>query len=105
MRMIRRMERMDHAGPIDLDHVRRARRVLQLLVERFGVVHFMESAERRDTKRKVSKSAVEDAVALARSWIERRTGRPVTEEVLQLMRKDLRTLLVRRISEGAACVR
>jgi hypothetical protein len=97
--------------PIDLEHVRRARRVLDLLVLRFGVSHFLETRadaqgrERRARGGRLSPAACDDAISLARNWIERRTGRPVTESVIRMMRRDLRTMLARRIREGAACVR
>ena len=98
---------LDH--PIDLEHVRRGRRVLELLVLRFGVAHFLDAQPARGRPRRapaqVCTRACDEAVTLARSWIERRTGREVSDGVLRLMRKDLRALLSRRIREGAACVR
>lgn len=87
----------------DLEHVRRSRRLLAILVDRFGVTHFL-SAEAHGPGR-VDERACEDAVALASTWIERRTGREVADEVVRMMRRDLRKLLVRRIREGAACTR
>jgi hypothetical protein len=85
---------------IDLDHVRRAKKLLSILVDRFGVAHFLVGRHVR-----VSGRACEDAVVLACTWIERRTGRSVDDEVVKLMRKELRRLLVRRIGEGAACTK
>ncbi len=90
------------AACTDLDHVRRARRLLGILVDRFGVAHFLTS--RLDGNR-VNARACEDAVALACAWIERRTGRVVADDVVRMMRRDLRRLLARRIGEGAACIR
>ena len=84
----------------DLDHVRRAKKLITILVDRFGVSHFV-------TGRNVSvnQRACDDAVALACAWIERRTGRHVADEIARIMRKDLRRLLVQRIGEGAAVTR
>jgi hypothetical protein len=85
----------------DLEHVRRSRRLLAILVDRFGVAHFLEARGAR----RVNERACEDAIALARTWIERRTGRSVDDEIARLMRRDLRRLLLRRIAEGTACTR
>ena len=96
--------RVVETGCTDLDHVRRAKRLLAILVDRFGVAHFL-TAPPPGAKSRVSSIACEDAIALACAWIERRTGRVVGDDVVRLMRKDLRRLLVQRIGEGAACTR
>lgn len=91
---------------IDLDHVRRARRVLPILVERFGMAHFLaaETAETLDSGA-IDGPACDDAVALAGVWIERRSGRSVSAAIEEIMRRELRRLLVMGIREGAACAR
>jgi len=89
------------ARAIDLDHVRRSRRLIAILVDRFGVSHFLEG---RGPGR-VSMRACDDAVALACAWIERRTGRSVAPFIEELMRRDLNKLLRQRIAEGAACLK
>ena len=89
------------ADSIDLEHVRRSRRLLAILVDRFGVAHFLEGAHARN----VNPRACEDAVALACAWIERRTGREVAEEIAGMMRRDLQRILKTRIASGAACTR
>jgi hypothetical protein len=96
----RMTEAADAPTATDLDHVRRSRRLLGILVDRFGVAHFLAAQRGR-----VSARACEDAVALACAWIERRTGRAVADDVVRMMRKDLRRLLTRRIREGAACTK
>lgn len=88
------------ASTYDLEHVRRGRRLLAILVDRFGVSHFLEGAGGRANAR-----ACEDAVALASTWIERRTGRVVHATVLDLLKRDLKKMLRRRVAEGAACVK
>lgn len=88
------------AATYDLEHVRRGRRLLAILVDRFGVAHFLEHAGGRANAR-----ACDDAVALARTWIERRTGRVVHGQVLELLRRDLLKMLRRRVAEGAACLK
>jgi hypothetical protein len=90
------------ARPTDLDHVRRGKRLLAILVDRFGVAHFLTGSAKLG---RVNSRACEDAIALACAWIERRTGRPVAEEIARMMRKDLRRLLVARIRDGAAATR
>jgi hypothetical protein len=94
-------------APIDLEHVRRGQRVIELLVMRFGVAHFLEKATRSRGREldRLSKRACEDALSLAKSWVERRTGRHVNESELSLWRRALRKMLVRHIREGSACVR
>lgn len=89
-----------NAATYDLEHVRRGRRLLAILVDRFGVAHFLEHADARANVR-----VCEDAVALAATWIERRTGRVVQGIVLELLRRDLKKMLRRRVAEGAACVK
>ena len=112
----------DHVNDvIDLDHVRRARRLLLILVDRFGVGHFLESrrleanradASAPDTSRRrlprehrVSRRACDDAVGLARAWIERRSGRAVDDGVIRLMQRDLRRVLLQRIAAGVPSLR
>lgn len=89
--------------PIDLDHFRRARRLLTILVDRFGVAHFL--AAEVGGAGSMDERACEGAVSLASAWIERRSGRTVAPEIEQMMRKELRRLLVSRIQAGAACIR
>ena len=88
------------APTYDLEHVRRGRRLLAILVERFGVAHVLDRANAR-----ANANACDDAVALACTWIERRTGRVVNASVIELLRRDLRGILRRRVAEGAACVK
>src|SRR5688572_27609033 len=83
------------ARTIDLDHARRARRLIAILVDRFGVSHFLEG---RGPGR-VNMRACDDAIALACAWIERRSGRAVGPSIEDLMRRDLHRLLRRRIAE------
>ena len=89
------------AVSIDLEHVRRSRRLLAILVDRFGVAHFLEGGHARC----VNPRACEDAIALACAWIERRTGREVAEDIAGMMRRDLQRILKSRIASGAACTR
>jgi hypothetical protein len=86
---------------IDLEHVRRSRRLLAILVDRFGVAHFLDGSHAR----RVNPRACEDAIALACTWIERRTGRDVADDIAAMMRRDLRRLLRSRIASGATCTR
>lgn len=89
------------AACIDLEHVRRSRRLLAILVDRFGVAHFLDATH----VRAVNPRACEDAVALACAWIERRTGREVGVDIAHMMRRDLQRILKTRIASGAACTR
>ena len=93
-------DRRVDAPTYDLEHVRRGRRLLAILVDRFGVSHFLERAGGRANIR-----VCDDAIALACTWIERRTGRIVNGRVTDLLKRDLRNILRRRVAEGAACVK
>jgi hypothetical protein len=93
-------DRRVNADTYDLEHVRRGRRLLAILLDRFGVAHFLERGGAR-----VSTRACEDALAIACTWIERRTGRVVGAHVLELLRRDLKKMLRRRVAEGAACLK
>lgn len=86
------------AASIDLEHVRRSRRLLTILVDRFGVAHFLDRS-------RVNMRACDDAIALACAWIERRTSRPVSDDVEAMMRRELQRVLKSRIASGAACTR
>jgi hypothetical protein len=82
---------------LDLTHARRARRLFSLLVERHGIHHFLqggaEAAFRLDPAR------LDQAVALCGAWLERRTGRPVNQEMTAWLRRDLRRTLIQRLAE------
>ncbi|MBN2361690.1 MAG: hypothetical protein JXR83_19715 [Deltaproteobacteria bacterium] len=85
------------ATVIDLWHIQRSRRLFRLLVDRFGVASFLcggvEQAFRIDPAR------VADAVGLAAAWLELRTGRAPTEATLELMRSELRRLLIHDVAQ------
>jgi hypothetical protein len=82
---------------IDLCHVRRARRLFALLVERFGVESFLLGGEDEDFK--LDPDKIGQAVALACSWLELRTGRPSTAATVELLRQELRRRLIRALAE------
>ena len=87
----------DVADVIPLEHIRRSRRLLRLLVERLGVDHFLEAET--DAVPRISPGAAAAAVALARDWIERRTGGVVERAAMEVMERQLRRLLIVRIAE------
>jgi hypothetical protein len=82
---------------IPLDHIRRSRKLLRLLVERFGVEHFLEA--QADAVPRINPGAADAAVALAVDWIERRTGGDVERAAMEVMERQLRRLLIVRIAE------
>lgn len=89
------------AVSIDFEHARRSRRLLAILVDRFGVAHFLDGQRGQC----VNLRACEDAVALARAWIERRTGREVAADITGMMRRDLQRILEVRMASDAVCKR
>lgn len=82
---------------IDLCHVRRARRLFGLLVERFGVESFLLGGEDEDFK--LDPDKIQQAVVLAASWLELRTGRASTPATVELLRQELRRRLIRALAE------
>jgi len=81
---------------IDLWHVQRSRRLFRLLVDRFGVESFLQGGEEQSFR--IDPERVQDAVGLAAAWLELRTGRAPTAATVDLMRTELRRLLIRRVA-------
>ncbi len=82
---------------IDLCHVRRARRLFGLLVDRFGVESFLHGGA--DTDFKLDPEKVWQAVGLAASWLELRTGRTPTRATLNQLHLELRRRLIQAVAE------
>jgi hypothetical protein len=82
---------------IDLGHFRRARRLFRLLVGRSGVESFLLGAEEESFR--IDGDRLDDAVTLASTWLELRTGTRPTEETCRLMREDLRRLLIHTLAQ------
>jgi hypothetical protein len=81
---------------IDIWHYRRAQRLFRLLVERSGVESFLVGKE--EAAFQIDPARLDDAVVLAASWLELQTGRPASAATEQLMRNDLRRLLIRALA-------
>lgn len=81
---------------IDLWHVQRSRRLFRLLVDRFGVESFLQGGAEEAFR--IDPARIADAVGLAAAWLELRTDRPPTEATLELMRTELRRLLIRDVA-------
>jgi hypothetical protein len=60
---------------IDLDHWRRAQRLLPILLDRFGPSFFM--TRRKGGRTALHRERIERTAALAADWIGRRSGRTV----------------------------
>lgn len=83
---------------IDFLHARRARRLFQLLLERHGLPHFLVGGA--DVAFRLDPQRLDAAVQLCGTWLERQTGRPVTEEMLEWLRQDLRRTLIHHVAES-----
>ncbi len=87
----------------DLDHWRRARRLLPILVDRHGLSWFL--VDTFPKRPRFDDSRLERCVDVAADWIARRSGRPVDEHgratMLQMLQQHLRDSLRR----GATVVR
>jgi len=81
---------------IDIWHYRRAQRLFRLLVDRCGVESFLLGEE--DAAFQIDPARLDDAVALAASWLELQTGRAASASTQRLMRNDLRRLLIRALA-------
>lgn len=80
---------------VDLEHWRRARRLLPILVDRHGLDYFLDEHAAFPRPPRLSAGRVERCVDVAARWIERRTSRTVDDEG----RITLRRQLVRHLDE------
>lgn len=85
------------ADVLDLDHVRRGRRLFGIFLSRFGLPHFLESSSERVPRLNADK--LEETLSMAVDWVSRRTGRSPTEATVALMRRDLKRQVVRHLAE------
>ena len=80
---------------IDLDHWRRARRLLPILVDRHGVTFFLDSEVGFPHPPAFCAARMARAVEVAASWIERRSGR-----VVDACGRETLMLFLRRVLEA-----
>lgn len=85
------------ADVIPIDHIRRSQRLFRILVERLGLEHFLDEAERRYPR--LDRRALDETTALCADWIERRTGGAVPDASREVMERQLRRLLIARVAE------
>lgn len=85
------------ADVIPIDHIRRSRRLFRILVDRLGLEYFLDEHERRYPR--LERAAVDDTIALCADWIERRTGAYVDGVCRQVMERQLRRLLIKRVAQ------
>lgn len=84
---------------IELEHIRRSRRLFVIFLERFGVEHFLSPDPERPFPPRVDAAKIDDAVLLAATWIERRTGTAPPAATRRRMALALRRALVQKIAE------
>ena len=80
---------------VDLEHWRRAQRLLPILIDRFGVSFFVLDGGRLDDT-KLARCA-----EVAGDWIERRSGRSVDDGGRERLYRMLRDRVGARLAEGA----
>jgi hypothetical protein len=85
---------------VDLEHTRRARRMLGILLTRFGVSHFLRESPERPFPPRIDEARLDDAVTLAMDWIEKRTGRAPSDGTRRRMSAAMRRALVTRVAES-----
>ena len=84
------------ADVISLEHIRRAQRLVALVVDRVGLDHFL----RRDqVPPRIDHDREEETLDLCADWIERRTGKDVPHATREVMRKQLRRHVILRTAE------
>jgi hypothetical protein len=88
--MLRRMDVV-----VDLEHWRRAQRLLPILIDRFGVSFFVLEGGLLDEGR------LARCAELAGDWIERRSGRDVDDGGRERLYRMLRDRVIDRLAAGA----
>lgn len=83
---------------IDLTHVRRARKLFGILLERYGITWFLQGGAEKSFR--IDPDRLQHAVDLCAEWAARRTGTQVTPETHQLLHSDLKRLLIQRVAQG-----
>jgi hypothetical protein len=84
------------AEVISLEHVRRAQRLVALVVDRVGLDHF---SDRASIPPRIDLEREDEALEMCADWIERRTGARVSGGTREVMRKQLRRHLILRMAE------
>ncbi len=79
---------------VDLEHWRRAQRLLPILIDRFGVSFFVLEGGRLDDGR------LARCAELAGDWIERRSGRGVDDGGRERLYRMLRDRVAERLAAG-----
>ena len=82
---------------IDLEHIRRARRVFLSFVARLGIDHYVVDGDSGIPR--LHPARLLDTEQMAIEWLHRRTARRPQGRTLVIMRRDLKRLLVRRLAE------
>lgn len=89
---------LDRMGDVvDINQFRRARRLFELLVGRFGVDTFIELEG--DPPLRIDPAQIRQAVGLAAAWLELQTGRAITEATHGLMTQQLRRCVIQALAE------
>ena len=84
------------ADVISLEHVRRAQRLVALVVDRVGLDHF---ADRGHIPPRIDPDREEETLEMCADWIFKRTGRTVSAGTREVMRRQLRRHLILRLAE------
>lgn len=87
---------------VDLDHWRRAQRLLPILVDRHGLRFFLDVDADFPSPPALDEERVSRAADVAADWIERRSGREVDAHGRAALRRLLSQLLIDRLRAGAA---
>lgn len=87
----------DVADVIEIDHIRRARKLFSILLGRMGVEYFL--SPREGPRPRIDPRRCHDTLELCCDWIHRRTGTVVPDATREVMQRQLRRLLIQQIAE------
>jgi hypothetical protein len=86
---------------VDLDHWRRARRLLPILVDRHGLAFFLDDHVGFPAPPVLHECRLQRCVDVAAGWLERRSGRLVDDVGRETLLGLLRQLLLQRVLMGS----
>ena len=92
-------------GLVDLEHWRRGRRLLPILVDRHGLSFFLDETISFPRLPTLHPDRLARCVAVAADWIETRSGRVVDDDGRASLLAQLKVILRERLRAGAAVSR
>jgi|GEM_PF-1447427 len=82
---------------IHFDHIRRSMRLFKILVEQYGLEHFVEEGPNGHPL--VDFFALEESVLFAADWMKLRTGTPPSTSTKNVMRRSFYRVLLEKVGQ------